>query len=408
MKTLFFDCSMGAAGDMIAAALMDICGNKNEFIEQLNAVGIPGVVASWEKSEKCGITGIHFTVTVNGEEEGEECHHNHEHEHHHEHHEHCHSSLHEIEHIVSHLRLSEAVKKNVMSVYNLIAEAESHAHGVEIDRIHFHEVGSMDALADITAVCMLMERIAPEKVIASPMNTGGGHVHCAHGILPVPAPATAHILRGVPSYQNGIMSELCTPTGAALIKYFADEFGNMPVMTTDGIGYGMGRKNFETANCIRAFIGESGSGRDEVVCLNFNVDDMTAESIGFLMQILFDAGAREVFTVPCGMKKSRPGTLVSVIVDGENKNSMLRLIFSNSTTIGIREIPCGRHVLDRRMIPIETEFGTVHKKISEGYGVRREKYEYEDLAMIAKKTGRSLKQAEEYAAESERIRNNNG
>lgn len=401
MKTLYFDCGMGAAGDMLAAALMDICGNKDEFIEQLNAVGIPGVTVSWEQSEKCGIVGTHFIVTVNGEEEGEG--HHHEHVHHEEHHhEHCHSSLDEIEHIVSHLSLSETVKRNVLSVYGLIAEAESHVHGVEVKKIHFHEVGSMDALADITAVCMLMERLSPEKVIASPVNMGRGHVHCAHGILPVPAPATAYIMQGIPSYQNEIMSELCTPTGAALIKHFVNEFGNMPVMKTRAIGYGMGRKSFEIANCVRAFIGESGSGMDDVLCLNFNVDDMTAESIGYLMQILFDAGAREVFTVPCGMKKSRPGTLVSVIIDEKDRQEMLRLIFAHSTTIGIRELHCGRHVLDRHSVSIETELGTVHKKFSEGYGVCREKYEYEDIAVLAKKMGSSLKQAEAYVAECER------
>ena len=261
MKVLYIDCGMGAAGDMLTAALLDLLPEeeRNAFIEEFNGLGIPGVSVSADKSEKCGITGLHVSVKVNGVEEDEHMHdrnHTHSHEHTHDH-THSHNGLHDIEHIVcEHLDLSEKVRADVMSVYGIIAEAESRVHGEPVSDIHFHEVGTWDAVADVTAVCMLMDRIAPGKVTVSPVNTGSGTVKCAHGILPVPAPATANILTGMPVFSNGIQSELCTPTGAALLKYFATDFGDMPAMTVSATGYGMGKKDFEIANCVRVIMGE--------------------------------------------------------------------------------------------------------------------------------------------------------
>jgi len=258
MKTLYIDCGMGAAGDMLTAALLDLLpeDERAAFISEFNGLGIPGVSMSIDKSEKCGITGLHVSVKVNGVEEDEHMH-DHSHTHGHDHtHTHSHNGLHDIEHIVrGHLDLSEKVRSDVMNVYGIIAEAESKVHGEPVSDIHFHEVGTWDAVADVTAVCMLMDRIAPDRVIVSPVNTGSGHVKCAHGILPVPAPATANILTGMPVYSNGIQSELCTPTGAALLKYFATDFGDMPVMTISAAGYGMGKKDFEIANCVRIIAG---------------------------------------------------------------------------------------------------------------------------------------------------------
>ena len=302
MRTLYFDCSMGAAGDMLTAALLELFPEPEKTVDELNALGIPGVRITLETSVKCGITGTHISVTVNGREEeshdhhetgnhGHEhfhfheseihthehthdaehpghahsCHaehsdhehlhteHGHEHlhtEHSHEHlhtehngHSHHHSSLQDIEHIVrGHLSLSRKAADDVMAVYGLIAEAESRAHGIPVTDIHFHEVGTMDAIADIAAVCLLMERLSPDEVVVSPIHVGSGQVHCAHGILPVPAPATAYILRDTPIYGGSIQGELCTPTGAALLKHFATRFGSMPLMKTQAIGYGMGSR----------------------------------------------------------------------------------------------------------------------------------------------------------------------
>lgn len=385
MKTLYFDCSMGAAGDMLTAALLELIPDQDAFIEEMNSLGIPGVHVKKKKSSKCGITGTSISVTINGKEEDVDIYH-HEHIHDNHHHEHCHNSLHDIEHIVrDHLNLSQKIQDDIMKVYTLIAEAESKAHGKPITDVHFHEVGTMDAIADITAVCILMNKIAPDQVIVSPVNVGSGQVMCAHGILPVPAPATAHILREVPIYSGNIRGELCTPTGAALLKYFATRFGDMPIMTTKAIGYGMGKKDFEAANCVRVLLGETANKNDMVAELFCNVDDMTAENLGFAMEVLFSAGALEVYTVPVGMKKSRPGTLLCVMCRLNDRDKFLELIFKYTTTIGIREQISNRYTLERSIEAVDTLYGTVKKKVSKGYGVHKEKYEYEDLADIARK-----------------------
>lgn len=407
MKTLYLDCGMGAAGDMLAGALLELLPDPEGFIRELNGLGIPGVEFIMEPSVKCGITGTRFTVKVNGEEEeshdhvqgGHEHSHDHiqeSHEHGHDHnpHDHHHSSLHDIQHIVKdHLSLPEKVRQDVMAVYGLIAEAESHVHGVPVPKIHFHEVGTMDAVADITAVCMLMDRLAPHEVVVSPVHVGSGQVRCAHGILPVPAPATAYILKDIPVYGGSIRGELCTPTGAALLKHFGTRFGNMPVMRTEKIGYGCGKKDFEAANCVRAMLGETGEAGDEILELSCNVDDMTGEAIGFAMERLFAAGALDVYTIPIGMKKSRPGELIHVMCREADKEAIIGAVFAYTTTIGIRENRLNRYVLERRTETLNTPWGPVRCKISSGYGTERRKYEYEDLSRIAKEEGISISRA---------------
>ncbi len=415
MKTLYFDCGMGAAGDMLTAALLKLLPEPEKFLERLNSAGIPGVIYTAEKSVKCGITGTHIRVTVNGEEEGEHHehhhghgHHHHEHEHenehhHHEHeHEHRHTSLHDIEHIVSHLNVSEKAKGDIVAVYNLIAEAESHAHGRPVEEIHFHEVGNMDAVADVTAFCLLIEELAPGRIIASPVHVGSGSVRCAHGILPVPAPATAYILKDVPVYGGSIDGELCTPTGAALLKHFVSKFGDMPVMKISAVGYGMGKKDFERANCVRAMLGETEDSVQQMYELSCNVDDMTAEDIAFACSELLSAGAKEVFTVPVGMKKSRSGILIKIICTEEKREDLIRLIFKHTSTLGIREMKFERYVLERSVVTEETAFGAVRKKVSEGYGVRREKPEHDDLERIAKEQGLSIEQVKKQLSEKKR------
>lgn len=399
MKTLYLDCGMGAAGDMLTAALLELLPDPDGFVDELNALGIPGVQYRREASVKCGITGTHMSVTVNGVEESDHAHaHHHDHEHTHEHehtneHEHTphqHSSLHRIRHIISGLHLPEAVQHNAKAVYGLIAEAESRAHNVPVTEIHFHEVGTMDAVADVVAVCLLMDRLAPERIIVSPIHVGSGHVHCAHGILPVPAPATAYILQGLPIYGGSIKGELCTPTGAALLKHFATEFGEMPVMRVGAIGYGMGKKDFPAANCVRSMLGEAGESSHTVCQLSCNVDDMTAEAISFSMDRLFDAGALEVYTTPAGMKKSRPGTLICALCPEAAREAVVEAMLRHTTTIGIRESLCRRYVLERHIESIETPYGVVRRKDYCGYGVTRSKYEYDDLARIAEERRISL------------------
>ena len=380
MKTLYLDCAMGAAGDMLTAALLELMPDRDAAIAELNAIGIPGVVYGYEMVTRCGIQGTHMSVKVNGVEESETMH-----DHGHEEHHHHHTGLHGIEHIVrDHLALPEQVKEDVLAVYGLLAEAESHAHGIPVTDIHFHEVGTMDALADISAVCLLLHKLAPEQIIASPVCTGSGQVRCAHGILPVPTPATAYLLQGIPAYGGSIRTELCTPTGAALLKHFAVRFEKMPVMTTRTVGYGMGTKEFEAANCLRAFWGETEAETGEVAELSCNLDDMTAEAIAFAMGVLLEAGALDVWCTPVTMKKSRPGTLLNVLCRVSDRERMAALLFRHTTTIGVREHLCRRWTLERREETVSTPYGPVRRKISTGYGVTRGKYEYEDLQRIAR------------------------
>ena len=425
MRTIFIDCNMGAAGDMLTAALLELLPDPDGFVDELNALGIPGVKYQKEPSEKCGITVTHMRVTVNGEEEESHDHHGHHHDHEedhghhhdhhdhndeHDHHHHHHASMHDVEHIVrEHLNLPASVREDVMAVYGLIAEAESHAHGKPVSEIHFHEVGTMDAIADVVAVCLLIKKLAPEKIIVSPIHVGSGQVRCAHGILPVPAPATAYILRDAPIYGGEIKGELCTPTGAALLKHFATEFGKMPAMSVQRIGYGMGKKDFEAANCVRVMLGETQiiekteavRGDEKVYELSCNVDDMTGEEVGFAMERLFEAGARDVYTIPIGMKKNRPGILIRVLCVQAQKEKLVETMFRHTTTIGIRECELHRYVLNREIRPVETPYGTIHRKTSRGFGVKREKLEFEDLAKMARERGISLWEARALAEQGE-------
>lgn len=425
MKTLYLDLPMGAAGDMLSAALYELLNEeeRKSFIEEINKAGIPGVKVTTEKSEKCGITGTHFKVTVDGQEEeshdahehSHEHHHNeeHSHDHHHEHehshehhheeafehehthdheHHHHHTSMAEIEAIINSLNIPENVKADVIEVYKLIAAAESNAHGKPVTDIHFHEVGTMDAIADITSVCLLFNKVGAKNIFASAINVGSGQVHCAHGILPVPAPATAFILKDIPIYSNHIKGELCTPTGAALLKHFVNHFGTMPSIKMSAIGYGMGKKDFEAANCVRAILGDSDEKPETILEYTCNLDDISAERIGFAMEQLFAAGAVEAYTIPVTMKKSRPGNLLCVMCRERDKQKILQTIFKHTTTLGVRENISNRYFLERSIETVKTEFGDIRIKRAEGYGVKREKYEYEDLAAIARKTGLSIEE----------------
>ncbi len=385
MNILYIECNMGAAGDMLMSALTELHPEPNDFMKRLQSLDIPHVTFERKRTVKCGIEGTHIEVLTYGSAE-------HEHEHHE--HEHHHTGMEEIEHIIGNLHVNDSVKKNALSVYRLIAEAESHAHGREVSEIHFHEVGAMDAVADVVGVCMLMDELSPDKVVVSPVHVGSGSVHCAHGVLPVPAPATAYILKDVPVYGGAIQGELCTPTGAALLRHFANEFGAMPQMKLKKTGYGMGTKDFEAANCVRVMLGETeDSEKDVVYELSCNIDDMTGEELGFAVNALMQNGALDVFTTAVGMKKCRPGIMLTCICGAEKREEMARLIFANTSTIGIREKKAERYVLKREVKNIDTAYGAVRMKISEGYGVKKTKLEYDDVERIAKENGVSFAEA---------------
>lgn len=436
MKTLYLECNMGAAGDMLTAALLELHPDPQGFVERMNRLGLPGVVFAAQPAVKCGITGTQVSVTVGGEEEEshdvplhshvhetaqDEAHpghahdhvhgHDHEHTHDHEHehtHDHEHSHGHEhghghhhyagmgdIRHILSHLDIPQPVRQDAEAVYQLIAQAESHAHGRPVEEIHFHEVGTLDAVTDVVAVCWLLHDLAPEQIVASPVHVGCGQVRCAHGILPVPAPATAYILQGVPTYGGSVQGELCTPTGAALLKHFVQRFGPSPVMRVEKTGYGMGKKDFEAANCVRAMLGQTQEESAAIAQLACNLDDMTPEALGFAQERLWEAGALDVTTAPIGMKKNRPGVQLTCLCRLEDREKLVSVLFAHTTTLGVRESLCARYTLARSQRTVETEHGPVRVKEARGWGVTREKPEYEDVANIAREQGLTLDQVKE-------------
>lgn len=384
MRTLYVECRMGIAGDMLMGALYELLDDdgRKDFVRAINNAGIPGVKVEAQERIKCGVKGTHMEVRIFGETED---HHDHSHGH----------GIEDIEKIIKSLKLSQGVKEKALQVYERIAQAEAAVHGEKPEHIHFHEVGSLDAVADVTGCCLLMEMLGADKVIFSPVNTGSGTVHCAHGILPVPAPATALLLKGIPVYNNEIESELCTPTGAALAGAFADEFGSMPLMNISQIGYGMGTKDFSQANCVRAMLGESEKKDGRVVELAANIDDMTGEEIGFAAEMMTEAGALDVYTQPIYMKKSRPAVKLCVITSPEEADRMAKLFFRYTTTLGIRKYTCDRHELNRHSEIRETAEGYISYKVSEGFGKKNEKPEYEELADIARKEKISLRKAYE-------------
>lgn len=428
MKTLYLECNMGAAGDMLTAALLELHPDPQGFVERMNRLGLPGVVFAAQPAVKCGITGTQVSVTVGGEEEEshdvplhshvhettqDEAHpghahdhvhgHDHEHTHDHEHshgHEHGHGHHHhagmgDIRHILSHLDIPQPVRQDAEAVYQLIAQAESHAHGRPVEEIHFHEVGTLDAVTDVVAVCWLLHDLAPEQIVASPVHVGCGQVRCAHGILPVPAPATAYILQGVPTYGGSVQGELCTPTGAALLKHFVQRFGPSPVMRVEKTGYGMGKKDFEAANCVRAMLGQTQEESTTIAQLACNLDDMTPEALGFAQERLWEAGALDVTTAPIGMKKNRPGVQLTCLCRLEDREKLVSVLFAHTTTLGVRESLCTRYTLARSQRTVETEHGPVRVKEARGWGVTREKPEYEDVANIAREQGLTLDQVKE-------------
>lgn len=432
MKTLYLECNMGAAGDMLTAALLELHPDPQGFVERMNRLGLPGVVFAAQPAVKCGITGTQVSVTVGGEEEEshdvplhshvhetaqDEAHpghahdhvhehvhehtHDHEHSHGHEHnHEHGHGHHHhagmgDIRHILSHLDIPQPVRQDAEAVYQLIAQAESHAHGRPVEEIHFHEVGTLDAVTDVVAVCWLLHDLAPEQIVASPVHVGCGQVRCAHGILPVPAPATAYILQGVPTYGGSVQGELCTPTGAALLKHFVQRFGPSPVMRVEKTGYGMGKKDFEAANCVRAMLGQTQEESTTIAQLACNLDDMTPEALGFAQERLWEAGALDVTTAPIGMKKNRPGVQLTCLCRLEDREKLVSVLFAHTTTLGVRESLCTRYTLARSQRTVETEHGPVRVKEARGWGVTREKPEYEDVANIAREQGLTLDQVKE-------------
>ena len=393
MKTLYLECTMGAAGDMLTAALLEIVPDRAAALARINALGIPGVHVHADPATVCGLVGTRVDVHVHGHVEGEHHHHHHdpgaEHGHAPGHHHHHHASRADIAAQIAALDASDAVKAHVRAVYDLIADAEAKAHGRPVSEIHFHEVGMADALSDIASVALLLEELGPVRVVASRPEVGGGFVTCAHGTLPVPAPATAHILTGVPYTSGAADCELLTPTGAALLVHFADAFGPMPPLAVARTGLGLGHREVPgRLNGVRAFLGEetggprsvaaSGGPNGRIAELRANIDDMTGEDLAFACDRLRAAGALDVSLAPLAMKKGRPGHLLIVLAPLDLADALAAAILRETSTFGVRRIDCARYELAREIQP-----GDIRVKVGRGYGVEKSKPEFADRAAHA-------------------------
>ena len=392
MKRLFLDCQMGLAGDMLTATLLGLVDNPETWIERLNQIGIPDVAYTLIPKEEKGLDGYRVAVTINGIEESENHKGSPHDQHHTNHHHHVHGrGLQGVTDIINSLSISDTCKENAINVYNLVAQAEAKVHKSTVTQIHFHELGMLDAIADIVAVCVLLEALKFHEIIISPIHVGTGTVHCAHGELPVPAPATMELLSGIPMYADyQIKGELCTPTGAALAKYFGTSFRNMPVMTPIKVSYGFGMKQFERPNCIRAFVEIVNESEDTIIEMSCNLDDMTPEEIGFAVEQLLLSPALDVFTTPIMMKKQRLSTMLTVLCKVDDINDIRDLMFKHTTSLGIRYHRCERYILNRSTGNIDWEGHTIAFKESSGFGVVRYKYEHDSLAAIAKHNDMSL------------------
>ena len=379
MRTLFFQLESGAAGDMLAAALLELVPDPDATLARLAAMMPPGVELRASRATRGGLAGTLFDVTVNGEEEGGggEAPPRHHHHHHH-------TTLADVRERIAALPLPDAVRADALAVFDSIAEAESKAHGEPVDHVHFHEVGSLDALADVACVCALLAELAPDRVVASPPNAGGGTVRCAHGVLPVPAPATANLLDGLPwRGDDPATGELLTPTGAALLRRFAAAWGPMPAMRTDRVGIGLGHREIPgRANAVRAFLGEelpaaAGGPNGRVAELLCNLDDMTGEDLALACDRLrAEPGALDVSLSPLQMKKGRPGHLLRVLCKPETADALAAAVLRDTTTIGVRRVDCARYEMRRE---IRVEDG-VRVKRSAGYGAEKSKTEFDDRA----------------------------
>lgn len=378
MKTIYLECNMGADGDMLMSALYEICEQKDRFLYKINEVFAPyDVSLTAETTTRCGIRGTHIKVLASGVEELS------------------------ILDLIGSLPLAEEVKSDVTAIYRLLGEAESNVHGTTLDQLDFHEMRSLDAFADVVGCALLIHLIAPEQILASPIHVGSGFVRFSHGVLPVPAPATAELLKGIPFYSGSVTGELCTPLGAAILKYYVARFLPMPTLTSTAIGYGMGTKEFEIANCIRAFFGETDSyldpeeedgfsSDDTVLSISCNIDDMTGEALGLATEIFMAAGALDVYTIPIQMKKNRPGILLTCICEPKDREKFTGLFFLHTSTRGVRYQTSPRAKLESTFETRATSYGDIRIKKSSGYGIKKEKPEFEDLKSVVLKNGYSM------------------
>jgi uncharacterized protein (TIGR00299 family) protein len=385
-RTLYLDCFAGASGDMMIGALLD-CGLDFEFLrKELSQLRVDGYELSLTRVDRSGISASKFDVHLHDHhsEAGHHHHHDHEHHHHHDHHEHEHEhnpqsaipnpqshhrSLSEIKRIIAGSDLTDRVKDRAQMIFQRIGEAEAKIHNMPLESVHFHEVGAIDSIVDIVGACIGFDALKIDQIISSPLHIGSGTFKCAHGVYPVPGPATTELLRGVPIYAREIQGELVTPTGAAIISTLAESYGPLPLMRVEKIGYGAGTRTYpKFPNVLRAVIGELASDADQtpttVTVIEANIDDANPQVFGYLMEKALAEGALEIFYTPVQMKKNRPGTLLTLLCNPSDREKMCELIFRETTTLGVRYRDEKREILRREFKTVETEYGPIKIKVS--------------------------------------------
>jgi len=383
MKVLYYDCFCGISGDMNLAALIDLGVPKEYLISELSKLNLNSEYEiKIENSMKLGITGTRVDVILK-----------HEHEEHMHTHEHHHRGLRDIEEIINSSNLNDQVKKLSLDIFMKVAEAEAKVHGKDLYEVHFHEVGAIDSIVDIVGAAICLDYIKVDKIIASPVQVGGGFVKCAHGIMPVPAPATVEILKNIPMNTGIVQFETTTPTGAAILAANVEEFTKSIDFEVKKAAYGIGHRDLEIPNVLRVYLGEKESAeeKDEQYIIETNIDDMNPELYGYVEEKLFEAGALDVFKTPIYMKKGRPGIKLSVLVSSQKEKDILDIIFEETTSLGVRKYKVEKIMLDREFSKVNTEYGdiTVKKAYYKGKIVKY-KPEYEECKAIAKEKNISI------------------
>jgi len=409
-RTLYLDCFAGASGDMLVGAMLD-CGLDFELLRsELLKLGVEGYELSLMRVDRSGISATKFDVHLTGELHPHGHHHNHEHSHgEHSHGEHSHGhkrqshhrSLSEIKRIISSSNLSELVKERAQAIFQRIGEAEAKIHNVPIETVHFHEVGAIDSIVDVVGACVAFDALKIGRIISSPLHVGSGMFQCAHGTYPVPGPATAELLKGVPIYSKDVEGELVTPTGAAIISTLAESYGPTPMMKIEKVGYGAGTRDYpKFPNALRAIIGEMEEDADltpaTVTVIEANIDDLNAQVFGYLMEKALAAGALDIFYTPVQMKKNRPGVLLTLLCNPTDRERMCDLIFRETTTLGVRYRNEQREILTREFVTVETEYGPIRIKVSRARDgrVMNASPEFEDCRVAAEKNGVGLRDAQ--------------
>lgn len=417
MRTLYFDCFSGISGDMTLGALLDIGADEKVLLEGLEKLNVDGYRITIEKKLKNGISGTDFSVILEDQEEHEhndhhhddhqhEHDHDHEHEHSHDGHSHEHSHGHQHSHVDDHVHrnmrdiekiiddsgLSDKVRQLSLKIFGLVAEAEGRIHGKPADEVHFHEVGAVDSIVDIIGTAICIDNLGVNRIVFSSLPLSRGFVRCQHGVFPLPAPATLEILKNVPVYYTDVKFELVTPTGAAIARGLADEFGMVGEQEVERIGYGLGKKTYEIPNVLRVILFNSKKKiSDKVMEIETNIDDMTAEQLGNVMDKLFEQGALDVFFTPLLMKKNRPGTKLTVICRQDRKDVLVEVLLRHTSTFGVRFSYLDRTILDRETVAVDTDFGSIRCKLGRLSGeLLKYSPEYEDCKAASEQSGRPI------------------